>query len=403
MIQYPDEKSNNPYASHVQPLVMAPQQQQNQYWEEPLNPPPAYTQESPDTMRDDTYQGYNPQPQTYQAPLGSTSQVPPGDHQGDQAPSAGHYDQHPAYREPNNNLSPYSQNLGTVPQNRASSPNEESKLSLGSFFGNTGPPPMWHRQPPQHLSHDQFPSMCLTSNGTDLSKGFPALLPPCQLYIHPFATHDVLEEDWQRFLTDIKKAGSLSGGQRIISNAIPLIAGAGLVGGLLLGRAIEKLMKTKNRSAAGDIVDNWNYVILLWTSQNGSRSMPRVERLSGREGAAPLGDYIQPKTANGLRRQASSSSSSSSSSSDSEDDRRHGHGPSASHKCDKKQRRAARREARAERRQEKRARKAERRQEERARKAEREQEKRARKAERRSGKARREHSEPYQLFIQPIE
>ncbi|KAG2369081.1 hypothetical protein BDR07DRAFT_1604964 [Suillus spraguei] len=363
MIQYPDEKSN---ASHVQPLVMAPQQQQNQYWEEPLIPPPAYTQESPDTMRDDTYQGYNPQPQTYQAPLGSASQVPPGYHPGDQphqlviTTNTQHTERFPQQGPPKNNLSPYSQNLGTVPQNRASSPNEESKLSLGSFFGNTGPPPMWHRQPPQHLSHDQFPSMCLTSNGTDLSKGFPALPPPCQLCVHPFATHDVLEEDWKRFLADIKKAGSLSGGQRIKSNVIPLIAGAGLVSGLLLGKAIEKLMKTKNRSAAGDIVDNWNYYFFE------PRRMEAVlcqgsERLSGREGAAPLGDYSQLQTANGLRRPASSSSSSSSSSSDSEDDRRHGHG--LLHRIS---------------------------------------EKRARKAERRSGKARREHSEPYQLFIQPI-
>ncbi|KAG2075376.1 hypothetical protein BDR04DRAFT_1091555 [Suillus decipiens] len=402
MILPPDEKSNHPYANHVQPLVMAPQQQQNQYFQASLSPPPAYTQ-LPDTTRDDNYQGHNPQLQTYQAPLGSASQFPPGYLQGDQAPSAGHYDQHPASREvspvgvrypsnynragpsnyplyqPNNNLSPYNQNPGAVPQNRASSPNEESKLSLASFFGNTGPPPMWQRQPPQHLSRDQFPPLCLISNGTDLSKGFPELPPPCQLCVHPFATHDILEEDWKRFLADIKKAGSLSGGQRVKSNVIPLIAGAGLISGLLISGAIQKRMKTKNRNAAGDVVDNWNYYFF------GPRRMEAVlcqgpERLSGREGVAPLGDYNQLQMANGLRRRSSGSSSSSSSSSDSEDDRRHGHGPSVSHKCDKRQRRAARREARAERRQDK----------------------RARKAERRSGKARREHSEPYQLFIQPI-
>lgn len=32
------------------------------------------------------------------------------------------------------------------------------------------------------------------------------------------------------FLADIKKAGSLSGGQRIKSNAIPLVAGISLIG-----------------------------------------------------------------------------------------------------------------------------------------------------------------------------
>jgi len=241
---------------------------------------------------------------------------------------------------------------------------------------------MWQRQPPQHLRYDQFPPLCLISNQTDLSKGFPEVAPPCQLCVHPFVTHDISEEDWKRFLADIKKAGSLSAGQRIKSNAIPLITGASLIGGFFMTGAIEKRMKANNRNAAGDVVDNWNQYFF------GPRRMEAVlcqgsERLSGREGAAPLGDYNQLRTANGLRRRASSSSSSSSSSSDSEDDRsrnKHGFGSSASHKFDKRQRRAARREARTERRQEK----------------------RARKAERRSGKARMERSEPYQLFIQAI-
>lgn len=238
--------------------------------------------------------------------------------------------------------------------------------------------------------------MCLISNQADLSKGFPELPPPCQLCVHPFATHDILEEDWKRFLADVKKAGSLSAGQRIKSNAIPFVAGISLVGGFFLTGAIEKRMKAKNRNAAGDVVDHWNHYFF------GPRRMEAIlcqgsERLSGREGAVPLADPSQFHMANDLRRRASScssSSSSSSSSSDSDDDknhRRHGCGSSASYNFDKRQRRAARREAKAERRQEKHARKAERRQE-----------KRARKAERRSGKARGEHSEPYQLFIQAI-
>ncbi|KAG1722565.1 hypothetical protein EDB19DRAFT_1767292 [Suillus lakei] len=428
MTQYPNEKSNNPYANYVQPPVPAPQQQQDQY-QPPLGPPPAYTQESPYPPRDSTYQGHNPQPQVYQpqtnqAPLRSVSQLPPGYPQDHQAPPIGHYDQkggeHPAYQQaspgarnpydqtragpsnyplyqPNSSLSPYSQTPGAVPQDRAQSPNEESKgLSLASFFGSTGPPPMWQRQPPQHLPHDQFPPMCLISNGPDLSKGFPDVPPPCQLCAHPFATHDIMEDDWKRFLADVKKAGSLSGGQRLKSNVVPLMTGIGLIGGFFLTSAIEKRMKAKNRTAAGDVIDNWNHYFF------GPRRMEAVlcqgsERLSGREGATPLSDPSQLHMANNLRRRASScsssssssssssdSSSSSSSSSDSSDDRSHRHGrgrgPSTSHKCDKSQRRAARREAKAERRREK----------------------RARKAERRSGKARREHSEPYQLFIQAI-
>ncbi|KAG1821051.1 uncharacterized protein BJ212DRAFT_1445491 [Suillus subaureus] len=363
----------------MQPPVPAPQQQQNQY-QVPLGPPPAYTQESPYAPRNSTYQGYNPQPQTHHAPPGSASQHPPGYPQGDQSPPAGRYDQkgteYPAYQvaspggragpsnyplyQPNNSLSPYSQ----TPESKG--------LSLASFFGNTGPPPMWQRQPPQHLPHDQFPPMCLISNGTDLSKGFPEVPPPCQPCVHPFATHDILEEDWKRFLADVKKAASLSGGQRIKSNVIPMVTGLGFVGGLFLTRGIEKRMKAKNRNAAGDVVDHWNYYFF------GPRKMEAVlcqgsERLSGREGAAPPSEYGQLQMANGLRRRASNSE-------DDKSHRRHGYGPSASYKFDKRERRAARREAKTERRQER----------------------RARKAERRSGKARGGNSEPYQLFIQAI-
>jgi hypothetical protein len=60
-------------------------------------------------------------------------------------------------------------------------------------------------------------------------------------------------------------------------------------------RGIEKRMKMKNRNAAGDVVDNWNFVsirvmkhhqiiyhpfsVLLRTSQNGSCSLPRIRAL----------------------------------------------------------------------------------------------------------------------------
>lgn len=181
--------------------------------------------------------------------------------------------------------------------------------------------------------------------------------------------------------------------------------------------AIEKRMKAKNRGAAGDVIDNWNHVSISPMRHPQDYYLPRIsqyffgprrmeavlcqesERLSGRDGAAPFGDPNQRRMANDLRHRTSSSSSnsdsSSSSSSDSDDNRKHHHGHEhgslVSHKCDRRQRLAERREAKAERRQGKRARKEERRQE-----------KRARKAERRARKSRGEHSEPYQIFIQPI-
>ncbi|OJA12437.1 hypothetical protein AZE42_08204 [Rhizopogon vesiculosus] len=280
MTQYPNEKPNNPYIDSVQPsdqMTSHPQQQQQQtQYQAPSGPPPAYTLESPYTQRDGMYQGSNPQSQLYQS---QTRQVPPSpsaspEQNGGQYPSNQQeipgarypYDQDragPSYTsyQPSNHLSPYSQTPGamamTTPQDRSPSPS--NGLSLASFFGNTGPPPMWQRQPAVHLPYSQFPPMCLISNSKDLSKGFPEVPPPCQVQPHPFATHDIAEEDWKRFLADVKKAGSLTGGQRIKSNVIPMVTGVGLIGGFFFTSAIKKKMKAKNRGAAGDAVDNWNH------------------------------------------------------------------------------------------------------------------------------------------------
>ncbi|KAI9566816.1 hypothetical protein HD554DRAFT_2024755 [Boletus coccyginus] len=232
-------------------------------------------------------------------------------------------------------------------------------VSLGAFFGNKGPPPMWQRQPPGQLSYGAFPPMSLISNDKNLTHGFPELPPPCPSNPHPFATHDVTEEDWKRFLADVKKAASLSPTQRIKSNAIPLVLGMSFVSGLFATFAIEKGMKTKNRHAVGDIVDHWNHYFF------GPRRMEVVlcqasERLSGKLGAAPVG----PK----MRRRSDSSSSSSESRSSSDG---RGHELTGRHA-----RRAARRERR--------------------------EAKRARKAERRERKARGETSLPYELFVTSI-
>ncbi|KAI6039886.1 hypothetical protein EDC04DRAFT_1621197 [Pisolithus marmoratus] len=281
-------------------------------------------------------------------------------------------------------------NPATLPPthlDRTPSPNgKEVGLSLASFFGNQGPPSSWQRPPPSNMPYNQFPPMCLISNGKELTKGFPELPPPCQLAPHPFATHDVTEEDWKRFLTDVKKGASLSGAQRIKSNVIPLVAGLSFVGGLFMTHAIEQKMKSKNRTAAGDVVDHWNHYFF------GPRRMEVVlcqgsERLSGREGPAPLGDPRQRRMAKKLRHRSNSSSSSSSSSSSDSSDSEGGHHHRSGNAYTRSDYKAQRR-----------ARKAERR----AAKAERREEKRARKEERRNRKARGEYREPYQLFIQPV-
>jgi hypothetical protein len=211
--------------------------------------------------------------------------------------------------------------------------------------------------------------MCLISNGKDLSNGFPDLPPPCQMNPHPFATHDVTEEDWKRFLVDVKKAGSLSGAQRIKSNVIPLVTGMSFVTGFIATFAIEKKMKYKNRQAAGDLVDHWNHYFF------GPRRMEVVlcqasERLSGKLGAAPVGDPNQQRMANGLRRRPEGESSDDYSSED------EGPGYGQAPVFDRRARRAARRDRRDA--------------------------KREVRHSRRERKARGEDKEPYQLFITAV-
>ncbi|KAF9238518.1 hypothetical protein BU15DRAFT_88360 [Melanogaster broomeanus] len=391
MTQYPDEKSNNPYHQWVQPPV-----EQSQYparqgsYAAPEAPPPAYGQ--PYASQDASgaplpWQGQNQFPpqgpyppqvpnQGYYPPQGPPQGYypPPGPPQGpsgyppyETAPSGS--GSHPYYTQtPGAGMS-------QSPQDRtaAAAASGGVGMSLSSFFGDKGPPPMWQRPPRENLPYNQFPPMCLISNGKDLSKGFPELPPPCQLSPHPFASHDIAEEDWKRFLVDVKKSGSLSPAQRIKSNVLPMAVGASFLGGFLMTNAIERKMKSKNRSAAGDVVDHWNHYFF------GPRRMEVVlcqssERLSGRLGAAPIGDPHQQHMANGLRRRSSGDDSSSSSSSDSEDEHRHSsHSHKVDYKSDRRARRAARREAR-----------------------------RARRAERRERKARGDYNEPYQLFITPI-
>ncbi|KAL4062904.1 hypothetical protein V8B97DRAFT_1640230 [Scleroderma yunnanense] len=367
MAGYP---SNNPYQKWASPPS------QSQY---PTPPQPSYAAPAGPPPGSSGQYGYTQQfpqgtPQGYQPPSGGYPQ--------DEKASGGHVPYQPNSPDPSEHErgpSPHGEHASS-----AGPKNGNSGLSLASFFGNKGPPPSWQRPPAPHVAYNQFPPMCLISNGKDLAKGFPELPPPCQLAPHPFSTHDVNEEDWKRFLADVKKGGSLTPGQRIKSNVIPLITGASFVGGLFMTFAIEKRMKARNRTAAGDVVDHWNHYFF------NPRRMEAVlcqasERLSGREGPAPVGDPNQRHLANGLRHRSRSSSSSSS---DSEDDRHgsrsHGHGYNNYNndlRAQRRARKAERREARAERRDER----------------------RARKAERRERKARGEHQEPYQIFIQPIQ
>ena len=57
-------------------------------------------------------------------------------------------------------------------------------------------PPSFRRAPAVHLTYEPFSPAALASLHGDLSKGFPQLVPETRAAPHPFATHDVCEDDW---------------------------------------------------------------------------------------------------------------------------------------------------------------------------------------------------------------
>lgn len=92
------------------------------------------------------------------------------------------------------------------------------------------PPPSFGRIPPGDVSYESFTPCVLASVGKELDKGFPSAAPPSNAQPHPFVAHDVREEDWLRFMSDLKRAGSLSPMNRVAAGAVPLALGLGLAG-----------------------------------------------------------------------------------------------------------------------------------------------------------------------------
>ena len=96
------------------------------------------------------------------------------------------------------------------------------------------PPECFARAPPPGPPYGPFPLLVLVSKGSTLDRGFPYAAPesPGGATIpHPFTEHDVNEQDWRRFLHDIRIAGSLSPMNRVVSGLAPLALGIGIIFG----------------------------------------------------------------------------------------------------------------------------------------------------------------------------
>lgn len=104
------------------------------------------------------------------------------------------------------------------------------------------PPQQFLRAPRTDLPYGPFEPAALTSLDNNLDKGFPLLAPPVPTVPHPFAMHDVAEDDWQRFLHDVKIASSLSTMDKIKAGVAPMAIGvAPLTGWSLLANIMALL------------------------------------------------------------------------------------------------------------------------------------------------------------------
>ena len=92
------------------------------------------------------------------------------------------------------------------------------------------PPPGFLRAPPPSLPYPPFePTALIGLSKTKLDSGFPNTIPPSSMHPHPFVTHDVTEEDWLRFVSDMKKAAGLAPMDRLVSNVLPMAMGMGFI------------------------------------------------------------------------------------------------------------------------------------------------------------------------------
>lgn len=139
----------------------------------------------------------------------------------------------PGYDDPGYLRSPTSSGPSGS-RERSSSPSFLDKIRANSGAKPSDlldpPPPSFTRAASQNVSYAPFPPIASQSLGSNLDKGWPLVPPPSMTQPHPFATHDVQEEDWTRFLRDMKRAASLTTGNHLVSNLAPMAMGLGFYG-----------------------------------------------------------------------------------------------------------------------------------------------------------------------------
>lgn len=96
-------------------------------------------------------------------------------------------------------------------QSRGDHPPPSPVASSSSSVPSQIAPPSFHRPPPIDLPYSNFPPIALYTTDNSLNGGFPRKAPGTIVQPHPFATHDVRQEDWLWFLSQVKGAANAAG------------------------------------------------------------------------------------------------------------------------------------------------------------------------------------------------
>ncbi|TCD68716.1 hypothetical protein EIP91_010000 [Steccherinum ochraceum] len=174
--------------------------------------------------------------------------------------------------DPIGTVSPFP-NPAFAESSKTSSPTEPNNLARSSSLAQfpvvpgpsqpqaSAPPPSFHRPAPHEFPYIPFPPIALFTSSKALADGFPRMPPISTVEPHPFATHDVREEDWNWFLSQVKGAvGSEGKDFTSIPGVTPvathLAVGMGL--GRLVNMGIEAHVKSKKSGPMAEVFHTWN-------------------------------------------------------------------------------------------------------------------------------------------------
>ncbi|KZT66648.1 hypothetical protein DAEQUDRAFT_730059 [Daedalea quercina L-15889] len=118
--------------------------------------------------------------------------------------------------------------------------------------------PSFQRSRAADVPYSPFKPISLLGISTDLTRSFPRMAPP-HAYgdEHPFATHDVTEQDWSLFLRNVEEASRLSTWDHIMATVkLPHVLGLSI--GLVV-KGIDIYMQSRRRGPVGELIGYWNH------------------------------------------------------------------------------------------------------------------------------------------------